>query len=95
VKALKIFSIKKRILADYLTDYIYHIYSDLGSKSKILGIIASDCACIVTVALTLDAKSRQQESDRNDHLPLGRRPDEHPGLSDLGLSDLGLSDLGL
>ena len=26
-----------------------------------------------------------QESDRKYHWPLGRRPDEHPGLSDLGL----------
>jgi len=25
-----------------------------------------------------------QESDRNYHWPLGRRPDDHPGLSDLG-----------
>jgi nuclear transport factor 2 (NTF2) superfamily protein len=24
-------------------------------------------------------------SDRKFHWPLGRRPDEHPGLSDLGL----------
>lgn len=26
-----------------------------------------------------------KESDRKYHWPLGRRPDEHPGLSDLGL----------
>jgi uncharacterized protein len=26
-----------------------------------------------------------QESDRKYHWPLGRRPDDHPGLSDLGL----------
>jgi len=26
-----------------------------------------------------------EESDRKYHWPLGRRPDEHPGLSDLGL----------
>ncbi|MFG2500513.1 DUF1348 family protein [Streptomyces sp. NPDC048441] len=26
-----------------------------------------------------------QESDRRYHWPLGRRPDDHPGLSDLGL----------
>jgi uncharacterized protein len=26
-----------------------------------------------------------QESERKFHWPLGRRPDEHPGLSDLGL----------
>lgn len=26
-----------------------------------------------------------QEADRKYHWPLGRRPDEHPGLSDLGL----------
>jgi uncharacterized protein len=26
-----------------------------------------------------------KESDRKFHWPLGRRPDEHPGLSDLGL----------
>jgi hypothetical protein len=26
-----------------------------------------------------------QEADRNYHWPLGRRPDDHPGLSDLGL----------
>ena len=26
-----------------------------------------------------------QESDRKFHWPLGRRPDDHPGLSDLGL----------
>jgi uncharacterized protein len=26
-----------------------------------------------------------QESDRKHHWPLGRRPDDHPGLSDLGL----------
>ncbi len=26
-----------------------------------------------------------QESERKYHWPLGRRPDEHPGLSDLGL----------
>ncbi|GAA1911853.1 nuclear transport factor 2 family protein [Streptomyces durmitorensis] len=26
-----------------------------------------------------------QESDRTYHWPLGRRPDDHPGLSDLGL----------
>jgi hypothetical protein len=25
------------------------------------------------------------ESDRKYHWPLGRRPDDHPGLSDLGL----------
>jgi uncharacterized protein len=25
------------------------------------------------------------EADRKYHLPLGRRPDDHPGLSDLGL----------
>jgi len=28
---------------------------------------------------------RIQESERKYHWPLGRRPDEHPGLSDLGL----------
>jgi nuclear transport factor 2 (NTF2) superfamily protein len=26
-----------------------------------------------------------KESDRKYHWPLGRRPDDHPGLSDLGL----------
>jgi len=26
-----------------------------------------------------------KENDRKFHWPLGRRPDEHPGLSDLGL----------
>jgi nuclear transport factor 2 (NTF2) superfamily protein len=26
-----------------------------------------------------------RESDRKFHWPLGRRPDDHPGLSDLGL----------
>ncbi|MFN7895576.1 MAG: DUF1348 family protein, partial [Cyanobacteriota bacterium] len=26
-----------------------------------------------------------QESERLYHWPLGRRPDDHPGLSDLGL----------
>jgi nuclear transport factor 2 (NTF2) superfamily protein len=26
-----------------------------------------------------------EESDRKYNCPLGRRPDEHPGLSDLGL----------
>lgn len=26
-----------------------------------------------------------QESERKYHWPLGRRPDDHPGLSDLGL----------
>jgi len=26
-----------------------------------------------------------QEADRNYHWPLGRRPDDHPGLSDFGL----------
>jgi hypothetical protein len=26
-----------------------------------------------------------QEADRNYHWPLGRRPDDHPGLGDLGL----------
>ncbi|WP_371749566.1 nuclear transport factor 2 family protein [Streptomyces sp. NBC_01283] len=28
---------------------------------------------------------RIEESDRKYHWPLGRRPDDHPGLSDLGL----------
>jgi nuclear transport factor 2 (NTF2) superfamily protein len=26
-----------------------------------------------------------KEEDRKFHWPLGRRPDDHPGLSDLGL----------
>jgi nuclear transport factor 2 (NTF2) superfamily protein len=26
-----------------------------------------------------------READRNFHWPLGRRPDQHPGLSELGL----------
>jgi nuclear transport factor 2 (NTF2) superfamily protein len=26
-----------------------------------------------------------RDSDRKYHWPLGRRPDDHPGLSDLGL----------
>lgn len=28
---------------------------------------------------------RRFEADRKFHWPLGRRPDEHPGLSELGL----------
>jgi hypothetical protein len=30
-----------------------------------------------------------QEADRLYHWPLGRRPDDHPGLSELGLKDGG------
>jgi hypothetical protein len=29
--------------------------------------------------------NRIKESDRRYHWPLGRRPDDHPGLTDLGL----------
>uniref|UniRef100_UPI000F07B2C5 DUF1348 family protein n=1 Tax=Pseudomonas viridiflava TaxID=33069 RepID=UPI000F07B2C5 len=41
------------------------------------GLIANRFACINDLPI--------QESERKFHWPLGRRPDEHPGLSELGL----------
>jgi nuclear transport factor 2 (NTF2) superfamily protein len=41
------------------------------------GLMSNRYACINDMPI--------KESDRKFHWPLGRRPDEHPGLSDLGL----------
>ncbi|WP_122848491.1 DUF1348 family protein, partial [Pseudomonas viridiflava] len=41
------------------------------------GLMANRFACINDLTI--------QESERKFHWPLGRRPDEHPGLSELGL----------
>ena len=41
------------------------------------GLMRRRFACINDLSI--------QESDRKYHWPLGRRPDDHPGLSDLGL----------
>jgi len=41
------------------------------------GLMANRFACINDLPI--------KESERKFHWPLGRRPDEHPGLSDLGL----------
>lgn len=41
------------------------------------GLMRVRLACINDLAIA--------ESDRKYHWPLGRRPDDHPGLSDLGL----------
>ena len=35
--------------------------------------------------LLVHQRPADQESDRKFHWPLGRRPDDHPGLSDLGM----------
>ena len=41
------------------------------------GLMANRFACINDMPI--------KESERKFHWPLGRRPDDHPGLSDLGL----------
>ena len=41
------------------------------------GLMANRFACINDLPI--------QASERKFHWPLGRRPDDHPGLSDLGL----------
>lgn len=39
----------------------------------------------IAVILLLAPLDRRMDADRKFHWPLGRRPDDHPGLSELGL----------
>jgi nuclear transport factor 2 (NTF2) superfamily protein len=55
----------------------YRAYGNENWEFNAEGIMHHRYACINDL--------RIKESDRLFHWPLGRRPDEHPGLSDLGL----------
>jgi len=57
-----------------------HWYRSYGNENWEFdenGLMARRFACINDLPI--------QESERKFHWPLGRRPDDHPGLSDLGL----------
>jgi nuclear transport factor 2 (NTF2) superfamily protein len=57
-----------------------HWYRSYGNENWEFnddGLMASRFACINDLAIS--------ESDRKYHWPLGRRPEDHPGLSELGL----------
>ena len=55
----------------------YRSYGNENWEFNDDGLMRTRFACINDLPI--------KESDRNYHWPLGRRPDEHQGLSDLGL----------
>ena len=55
----------------------YRSYGNENWEFNVDGLMASRFASINDLPIL--------ESDRKYHWPLGRRPEEHPGLSDLGL----------
>jgi len=60
--------------------FAYECHDDSGNENWEFdenGLMRLRFACINDLPI--------KESDRKYHWPLGRRPDEHPGLSDLGL----------
>ena len=59
------------------SDHWYRSYGNENWEFNDHGLMARRFASINDL--------RIQESDRKCHWPLGRRPDDHPGLSDLGL----------
>jgi uncharacterized protein len=55
----------------------YRSYGNENWEFDVNGLMRLRFACINDLPI--------QESERKYHWPLGRRPDDHPGLSDLGL----------
>ena len=60
-----------------VTDHWYRSYGNENWQFNTEGLMAIRHASINDLQI--------KESERKFHWPLGRRPDEHPGLSDLGL----------
>ena len=59
------------------SDHWYRSYGNENWEFNDDGLMASRFASINDLPI--------READRKYHWPLGRRPDDHPGLSDLGL----------
>jgi nuclear transport factor 2 (NTF2) superfamily protein len=55
----------------------FRSYGNENWEYDAAGLMQRRFACINDLSIT--------EADRKFHWPLGRRPDDHPGLSDLGL----------
>jgi len=55
----------------------FRAYGNENWEFSTTGLMASRIASINDVPIT--------DSERKFHWPLGRRPDDHPGLSELGL----------